>query len=274
MTLVAALGYMGLAKSSCLYKSRLGTECKRTFPLDPELETVLKELSGYELTLGYDKLTPYLRGKYGRVWNRKKIYRHMSEMKLLQPRSVKRIWIKNKRLAAFCAIQSNVRWEADLTFVPTRMGNMYLFVIEDIYDKEVIGGHMDIRCGAQQAIEALKQALVKRFGKESAEGLELIVRVDRGCQFTAEDFAQYAITCGIKLEFCGVQTPNDKPYIESFIGCYKREEVYRNQYEDFFEAVEGWKNYLEWYNNHRPHGSLNNLPPAVFKQQKFSTKTA
>jgi hypothetical protein len=43
--------------------------------------------------------------------------------------------------------------------------------------------------------------------------------------------------CGIKLEFCGVQTPNDKPYIESFIGCYKREEVYRNQYKDFFEAM-------------------------------------
>jgi len=79
---------------------------------------------------------------------------------------------------------------------------------------------------------------------------------------------------GIKLEFCGVQTPNDKPYIESFIGCYKREEVYRNQYEDFFEAVEGWENYLEWYNHRRPHGALNNLPPVVFKQSNSSTITA
>ena len=161
-----------------------------------------------------------------------------------------------------------------MTYVPARMENMYLFVIEDIHDKEVVGWHMDIRCGAQQAVESLKQALLKRFGRESACGLELIVRVDRGCQFTAEDFAQFAVSCGIKLEFCGVQTPNDKPYIESFIGCYKREEVYRNQYEDFFEAVEGWKNYLEWYHHRRPHGSLNNLPPVVFKLENSSTKTA
>lgn len=97
------------------------------------------------------------------------------------------------------------------------------------------------------------------------------MRVDRGCQFTAHDFAQFAIGCGIKLEFCGVQTPNDKPYIESFIGCYKREEVYRNQYEDFFEAVEGWKNYLEWYHHHRPHGALNNLPPVVFGDMNRET---
>ena len=84
----------------------------------------------------------------------------------------------------------------------------------------------------------------------------------------------FAVSCGIKLEFCGVQTPNDKPYIQSFIGCYKREEVYRNQYENFFEAVEGWKNYLEGYHHCRPHGSLNNLPPVVFKLENSSTKTA
>jgi putative transposase len=152
--------------------------------------------------------------------------------------------------------------------------NLYLFVVEDIHDKEVVGYHMDICCGAEQATEALKQALIKRFGRESAYGLELIVRVDRGCQFTAHDYAEFAMGCGIKLEFCGVQTPNDKPYIESFIGCYKREEVYRNQYEDFFEAIDGWKRYLEWYHDRRPHGSLNNLPPAAFKLENSSTKMA
>ena len=274
MKLTRALGYLNLNKSSYCYEIRPRDEDKRIFPLDEELEKALKEMSGYELTLGYDKATPYLRWKHNRIWNRKKVYRHMSELKMLQPRSIKRIWIKNKRLGMSQATQSNRRWEADMTYVPTQMGNMYLFVIEDIHDKEVVGSCMDIRCGAQQAIESLKQALNKRFGRESALGLELIVRVDRGCQFTAHDFAQFAIGCGIKLEFCGVQTPNDKPYIESFIGGYKREEVYRNQYQDFFEAVEGWKNYLEWYHHRRPHGSLNNLPPVVFKLGNPLLKTA
>lgn len=274
MRLTRALKYLDLNKSSYCYQTRLRSEDKRVFLLDAELEKALKEMTGYELTLGYDKATPYLRWKHDRIWNHKKVYRHMSELKMLQPRSVKRVWIKNRRLGLSHATQSNRRWEADMTYVPTRMGNMYLFVIEDIHDKEVVGSQMDIRCGAQQAIEVLKQALMKRFGRESAHGLELIVRVDRGCQFTAHDFAQFAIACGIQLEFCGVQTPNDKPYIESFIGCYKREEVYRNQYENFFEAVEGWKNYLGWYHHRRPHGSLNNLPPVIFKLENSSTKTA
>jgi len=157
MKLAAALKYICLVKSSYCYESRPRSEDKRIFPLDPELEKALKEMTGYELTLGYDKATPYLRWKHDRIWNHKKVYRHMSVLKMLQPRSIKRIWIKNRRLGLSQAPQSNRRWEADMTYVPTRMGNRYLFVIEDIHDKEVVGAHMDIRSGAEQAIEALKQ---------------------------------------------------------------------------------------------------------------------
>lgn len=124
MSLKAALGYMDLSKSSYCYESQLGSGGERAFPLDPELERALKEMTGYELTLGYDKATPYLRWKHDRIWNRKKVYRHMKALSLLQPRSVKRIWIKNRRLGTSQAAQSNRRWEADMTYVPTRMGNM------------------------------------------------------------------------------------------------------------------------------------------------------
>ena len=274
MTLSAALEYMDLNKSSYCYEGRPRSEDKRVFPLDSELETALKEMAGYELTLGYDKATDYLRAKHDKIWNRKKVYRHMKILRLLQPRHIKCLWRKNKRLATFCPLQSNVRWEADLTWVATRMGMMYLVVIEDVYDREALSGHMNIRAGAEEAIECLKEALRKRFGREQALGLRLTVRVDRGCQFTAEAFAEFAHLAGIELEFCGVQTPNDKPYIESFIGCYKLEEVYRNDYQAFFEAYEGWNNYMTWYNTARPHGSLANLSPAAFREQKkVSAKT-
>ena len=145
------------------------------------------------------------------------------------------------------------------------MGNVHLFVIQDVYDKELLSGHMDILCGAQQAIESLKEALINRFGEEPGNGLILTLRIDRGCQFTAQDFIEYAESKEIKLEYCGVQTPNDKPHIESFIGCYKREEVYRNYYDNFFDALEGFKKYMKWYNHLRPHGSLENQTPAAFR---------
>ena len=61
MKLTRALFYMDLSKSSYCYERRPRSEDKRIFPLDTELEKALKEMSGYELTLGYGKATPYLR---------------------------------------------------------------------------------------------------------------------------------------------------------------------------------------------------------------------
>ena len=271
MPLQSALGYMDLSKSSYFYERHARQQRRQEYPLDAELEKLLLNLQGYELTLGYDKLTDYLRQKHEKIWNKKKVYRHMKVLQLLQRRRIKRRWKKNKRLPWSCAIKSNVRWEADLVFVYTAMGNVYLFVIEDTYDREVLSGHMDIQCGAQQAIECLKEALKKRFVYEEVKDLTVTLRIDRGCQFTAEAFAEFAESQGIGLEFCGIRTPNDKPYIESFISCYKCEEVYRNHYEDFFQAYDGWKNYIEWYNNLRPHGALNNMSPVAFRQSKVST---
>lgn len=271
MTITSALKYIGLTKSTYFYASNPTVKKKREYKCDLELKKILLNLKGYELTLGYRKLTKYLRNKYLKVWNKKKMYEHMKELKLLQPKNIKRRYIKNRRLAVYCPIRSNVRWEADLTFVPTQMGNMYLFVVEDVYDKEILSGYMDIRCGANEAIKSLKEAITNRFGKRVPYGLSLILRIDRGCQFTAEDFGVFAKSQGITLEFCGIQTPNDKPYVESFFGCYKREEVYRNVYEDFFQAYEGWKNYRKWYDELRPHGSLKDETPKAFRESKLYT---
>jgi len=272
MKLSAALKYLNLSKSSYSYTSCNADKPKRVYVLDSELSDALRGLTGYELTIGCKKTTTYVRQKHKCVWNHKKVYRHMESLKLLQPKRIKRRWIKNKRLSFSCPIASNVRWEADMTFVPTGIGSTYLFIVEDVYDREVIGGQMSLQAGAREAVKSLEEAVDKRFGVGNrAEGLHLTVRVDRGCQYTAEAFETFALSRGINLEFCGVQTPNDKPYIESFIGCYKSEEVYRNDYTSFFEAYEGWKNYLEWYNYHRPHGSLGNVSPVSFKESKLST---
>ncbi len=257
---------MDLAKSTYLYQPTSSEKKERVYRLDSSLEQALHQLSGYELTLGHRKLTYYLRDEHDQIWNHKKVYKHMKHLELLQPRHIKRRWKKNRRLHYCSPIASDIRWEMDLTWVPTQMGNAYLFVVEDTHDRELIGSEMGLQCKADQAIEALRQALLNRFGTEHAEDLHLSVRVDRGCQFTAEAFDVYAQSCGIELEFCAIQTPNDKPYIESFIGCYKQEEVYRNDYASFFEAYDSWQRYIAWYNEKRPHGALGNRSPKQFRE--------
>ena len=265
---------IGIKKSTYFYKKKTRHRKKKPYPLDSELCRVLASLTGYELTLGYRKTTEYIRKKHKKEWNKKKVYRHMKELKLLQPKKIKPKKYPNTQLARCCATRSNVRWEADLTYVRYPGGYAYLFAVEDTYDKEIVGEHISYRCRADEAVSSLEKAVFYRFKGKKPKGLELIIRVDRGCQYTAQPFYDFCNSQGIQLEFCGVQTPNDKPYIESFIGCYKREEVYRNEYQNFLDVCRGWNNYLKWYHELRPHGSLNFLSPAEFKKQAKSSLIA
>jgi len=270
--LKTALEAVGLAKSSYYYEKtgeKPGHRQKQ--PLDPALEKILLSFNGYELTLGYRKVMDYIdftlnRGHY----NHKKVYRHMFELKMLQPKRIKKQGKPKKELAFYCPIKSNVRWEADLSYVFYGTGTAHAFIVIDTYDKEVIGKYFSMRARAAEAVAALDRAVAARFGDNIPEGFEVIMRVDRGCQYTAEEFCLAAKKRPwLVIEYCGVQAPNDKPYVESWFACYKREEVYRNDYQNFWEAKTGFESYVGWYNNIRPHGSLGNISPATFRAGGF-----
>jgi len=67
--------------------------------------------------------------------------------------------------------------------------------------------------------------------------------VDRGPQFTARSFREKVRILNVKLEYAGIQYSQDKPYIESFLGSYKTEELYHNEYNSLAEARTGWESY-------------------------------
>jgi transposase InsO family protein len=260
-----ALQVVGLCKSTFYYGNTCRESKPRVYPLDEDLCHILQGFTGYELTLGYRKTTKYILAVHGRRYNKKKVYRHMKALGLLQPRRIKPRKQPLTQLDSCPATRSNERWEADLTYVSHAQGRAHVFAVQDIFDKDIVGAHVGYRCQAEDAISSLQDAIEYRFQGQKPEGLHLTVRVDRGCQYTANDFIVFCKEQKIHLEFCGVQCPNDKPHIESFIGCYKREEVYRNQYENFLDVCRGWESYLQWYRFSRPHGSLGFMPPAQFK---------
>ena len=270
-----ALQATGLAKSSYFYEGKEnGAAHRQGNPLDPALTKTLLSFRGYELALGYRKAMDYIdftlnQGHY----NHKKVYRHMYELKMLQPKRIKKQSKPKKELAFYCPIKSNVRWEADLSYVFFGSGTAHAFVVIDTYDKEVIGRYFSLRARATEAVAALDRAVAVRFGDSVPEGFEVIMRVDRGCQYTAEEFCLAAKKRPwLVIEYCGVQAPNDKPYVESWFSCYKKEEVYRNDYRNFWEAKVGFESYVTWYNDRRPHGSLGNISPATFRTGAQSRK--
>lgn len=256
-----------LDRSSWYYKPMLKQQKKSVRPLDSVLVEHLSKLSGFALTLGYRKTTAHLWQEFHMQFNHKKVYRHMNALDLLQPKVVKQ---KRKKkpptVTWYCPLKSNMRWESDLTLVPYDNGHLYLFSVIDVFDKELVGSWFGFRCRKEDAIEALRQAVLNRFPDGKApQDLKLTVRLDRGCQFTSYEFAKAAKLFQIELEFCDVQAPNQKPFIESFFSSFKKEEVYRNHYQNATQALLAWPDYVLWYNTKRPHGALNYLSPAQFR---------
>ena len=156
---------------------------------------------------------------------------------------------------------SNTYWEMDLTYVWCGSGFGYLFTVLDAYDKGVPGAHFRDRCRAVEAVQALEEAIANRFGEHVPAGQTLTLRVDRGNQFIARRFQEAAKVLGVTVEYAGIQCPDDKPYIESFFGHYKTEEIYRSSYTTLAEAQVGWQLYRVWYETERIHESLDYRTP-------------
>lgn len=255
LSLTHALKATGMSKSSWYYRSKL----RPPRPLNSKLVAAIE--AAWFVTrgvYGYRKVHATLRAGGLRV-NKKAVLRHLRAMQRLQPRKIKgQRWTRPRVVKPTV---SNVYWEMDLTYVwcGSRFG--YLFAVVDAYDRGLPGARFGDRCRAVEAVEALEEAVAARFGGRVPEGHRLILRIDRGSQFVARRFREAARVLGVTLEYAGIQCPEDKPYIESFFGHYKTEEVYRNAYAALAEAQVGWQLYRVWYEADRIHQSLGYQTP-------------
>jgi putative transposase len=257
VSLGAALKAVGLAKS---------TWCYRPHPrppraLRPLVVTLLREVTGYELTYGYRKLTAWL-GRKGLWINRKSVLRHTRALAMLQPK--KRKGPRFTALARVTPTEANTHWEGDFTPVDDREGRSWVCAIVDpAQGSRPMAGEFSERCRAKEACAVLEAAILEAFPAEGRvpEAHRLVLRVDRGGQFIAKDFRTTAWQLGVTLEYCGVRCPNDKPNVEAFFSLYKTEEVYRNEYRTQAEARAGWIRWRGWYINERLHSRLGYRPP-------------
>ena len=126
-----------------------------------------------------------------------------------------------------------------------------------------------MRCRAEEAVQSLEEAVRQRFGSlEPSSEYRVSLRIDQGSQYISKKFRRRAKELGVKLEYCGINCPDDKPYIESFFSRYKCEEVYRNEYRSFTDAFLGWIQYKAWYRSERIHQGLGWKTIPEFKKQK------
>jgi putative transposase len=261
--LPAALKAVGIPASTYYYHAPPSGRRQRS--LDTELvDAIHKVRQGHAEVYGYRRITKALAAVEVRA-NGKKVLRHLRALGLTQPRKVKGERWTHPALIKPSA--PNNYWEADFSYVWTGTGNAYLCAIIDAWDRDIVGEVFSEHCRAIEAAEALETAALYRFGSKVPEGHRLILRVDRGSQFRARRFREAARLLNVTLEYAGVKCPEDKPYIESFFGSYKTEELYRNEYLGFLEAKTGWETYRGWYSSARLHQSLGYLSPVEYSKR-------
>jgi putative transposase len=157
----------------------------------------------------------------------------------------------------------NQRWAADITYISTQEGWLYLAVVMDLYSRRIVGWSMSRWISRRIVLAALRMAIDAR----QPEG-PLIHHSDRGSQYTSDDFRDELAKHGIDCSMSGSGNCYDNACVESFFGLLKRERVNRVRYRTRDEARADLFDYIEvFYNRKRRHGYLGNISPADFEKQ-------
>jgi putative transposase len=169
---------------------------------------------------------------------------------------------KNLLRQDFRANRPNERWAADITYISTHRGWLYLAVVMDLYSRRIVGWSMDHWISRHLVLDALKMAVDQR-----RPGGGLIHHSDRGSQYTSDDFREALERHGITCSMSSRANCYDNAAVESFFGVMKRERVNRVRYRNRDEARADIFEYIEcFYNRKRRHGYLGNISPAAFEE--------
>ena len=162
----------------------------------------------------------------------------------------------------FEANQPDQKWLADITYIATLEGWLYLATILDLYTRCIVGWAMSDRMTSALTMSALKMALRRR---QATAGL--IHHSDQGSQYTDKAYQAMLKDSGIRASMNGAGSWYDNAPMESFFGTLKSEWVYHGVYRTRKQAKTGIFFYIEsFYNRCRRHSALGYLSPEAYEQ--------
>jgi transposase InsO family protein len=164
---------------------------------------------------------------------------------------------------AFTASLPNEKWVADITYVPTRQGWLYLAVVLDLYSRRVVGWAMD-----EQQTTALTVTALEMARRQRSVVAGLLHHSDRGSQYGAVVYQHRLVSCGIRGSMSRPGNCWDNAVVESFFATLKTELMRGRLYHTRQEARTEIFAYLEgFYNRARRHSTLGYLSPVEFEQR-------
>lgn len=153
-------------------------------------------------------------------------------------------------------------WVADITYVPTEAGFLYLAVVLDAFSRRIVGWAMASHLRTELVLGALDMAGKQRDSEET------IHHSDQGTQYTAIDFGERCTTEGVRPSMGSRGDCYDNAMCESFFATLECELIERETFSDRSEARLSIFSFIEgWYNPHRLHSALDYQSPAAYEDE-------
>jgi len=162
----------------------------------------------------------------------------------------------------FVATAPDQLWVADITYIPTLSGFLFLAVVLDVFSRRVVGWAMANHLRTELVLDALNMAIFRR------NPMGVIHHSDQGCQYTAIAFTKRCEQAGIRPSMGSVGDCYDNAMCESFNATLECELLARHRFKNPHEASLVVFDYIEgFYNPHRRHTSIGSVSPVEFERR-------
>jgi transposase InsO family protein len=165
----------------------------------------------------------------------------------------------------FVASRPNELWVADITFVATWRGFVFVAFVIDVFSRMIVGWRVSSSLKTDLVLDALEQAL---HARNNLKGL--VHHSDRGTQYLSIRYSERLAECGIQASVGSTGDSYDNALAETINGLYKTELVRRHGPWRNNESVEfATLEWVDWFNNRRLLEPIGDIPPAEFEQEYY-----
>jgi putative transposase len=162
----------------------------------------------------------------------------------------------------FTAKRPNQKWAADITYIPTKQGWLYLAIVMDLFSRRIVGWSMSENIDSKLVQSAMEMAIRHRNPDTG-----LIHHSDRGIQYASDGFQELLTANKFVCSMSRKGNCWDNACAESFFGSLKNEWIKNRIYETYEEGKNDVFKYVEvFYNRKRRHASLGYISPAVYEE--------